>query len=249
MFIRKFKNYIRDKVWVFLKTKWVLKSGIFIKVENDSDWYVFNEIFTNKEYDSAIKLFLPSASLNPLILDLGANVGYFTLRVADELALAGFSNYTIIALEGTPSNYKVLQQRLEQPLLKNKAKGFLGLAGHKTGTSKVIHSPQHYGHSSVAGTAGSKTTDVSYVNIEELIADETKIIDLLKCDIEGSEEIFITAYANLLSRVDTAVFEFHAGECDIQNCRQMLQAAGLFSKGIIKEETYYKTTVEVFSRK
>jgi len=248
MFIRQLKNYFRDKTWVFLKAKWALRSGLVIKIENDSDWFVFNEIFTNKEYDKAFQLFLPSVSQQPLILDLGANVGYFTLRVADELMLAGFDDYEIVSLEASPSNYKSLQERLDQPLLKTKAKSFLGLAGHKTGTSKVIHSDQHYGHSAEAAGTGNKVTEVSYVNIEALLTSPVKAIDLLKCDIEGSEEIFIAAYGDLLKRVNNAVFEFHAGECNIDNCRNMLQQAGLFSKAVIKEEPVYKTSVEIFSR-
>lgn len=249
MFIRGIKNSIRDRTWVFLKAKWTLRSGIVIRVENDSDWFVFNEIFTNKEYDPAFGLFLPFASSHPLILDLGANVGYFTLRVADELMLAGFNNYEIISLEASPSNFRVLQQRLDQPVLKNKVKSFLGLAGYKAGVDKVAHSKQHYGHSSISGSTGAKTAKVSYVNIEELVPDKTKRIDLLKCDIEGSEEIFVTAYTDLLRRVDNAVFEFHAGECDVENCRRLLQHSGLFSKGIIKEDSAYKTSVEIFGRR
>jgi len=246
--VAKVKKYLRDRTWVFLKAKWKLRSGLFIKIENDSDWFVFNEIFTNKEYDKAFQLFLPLFSKNPLILDLGANVGYFTLRMADELMVAGFDNYEIISLEASLSNYTALSERMDQPLLKNKVKSFLGLAGHKTGSDKVVHSDQHYGHSTEAESTGNKITEVSYVNIEDLLAGTAKTIDFLKCDIEGSEEIFIAAYSDLLNRVNNAVFEFHAGECNIDNCRNMLQQAGLFSKGIIKQEAVYKTSVEIFSR-
>ena len=248
MLIRGVKNYLRDKIWIFLKAKWKLRSGIFVRIENDSDWYVFNEIFTNKEYDPAFKFFFSSPSSNPLILDLGANVGYFTLRIADELIMAGYENYTIISVEGAPSNYQVLQNRLKQPLIENKIKCFFGLAGYKTGVSKVIHSSQHYGHFSGTDNSGAKTEEVKYIDIEELIAGDARQIELLKCDIEGSEEIFIKEYSALIKRVNSAVFEFHAGECDVNNCRQMLKDLGLISKGVIRQETQYKTTVEIFSR-
>ncbi|MEO5684463.1 MAG: FkbM family methyltransferase [Chitinophagaceae bacterium] len=248
MIIRKLKDALREKAWIFLKVKWKLRSGLFIKVENDSDWFVFNEIFTNKEYDPAFRLFLSNISSNPLVVDLGANVGYFTLRVADEMLLAGHTDFTIVSLEASPSNFAILQRRLVQPLLKNKVKYFLGLAGHKTGSASVVHSNQHYGHSSAGDAAAGTATTVSYVDIETLTGSNEKRIGLLKCDIEGSEEIFISAYAGLLQRVDTAVFELHAGECNVENCRKMLENAGLFSKGIIKEDPPYRTTVEIFSR-
>jgi FkbM family methyltransferase len=248
MLTRKIKNYIRDRTWRFLKAKWKLRSGIITRVENDSDWFVFNEIFSNKEYDPAIHLFLPRASSRPLILDLGANVGYFSLCVADALLEAGFKDYNIIAVEASPSNFRVLQRRLDQSQLKGKIQSFLGLAGHKSGTGIVEYSTQHYGHSTAGAKSGKHAVQVEYLNIENLITDASQKIDLLKCDIEGSEEIFIKTYKDLLERVNNAVFEFHAGECNIDNCHSMLRNVGLFSRGVIKEDMSYQTTVEIFSR-
>ena len=66
MLIRRFKDYLRNKTWVFLKAKWKLRSGIQVEVENDSDWFVYNEIFANKEYDKAFEEFIPTASATPL---------------------------------------------------------------------------------------------------------------------------------------------------------------------------------------
>jgi len=248
MFIQKLKKTIRNKAWVFLKASWKLRSGISIAVQNDNDWFVFNEIFANKEYDQALTYLLGSKLNKPLILDLGANVGYFTLKVADELYQAGISDFNIIALEAAPSNYNVLRQRVDQFLLKNKARSFLGLAGYKTGKHSVVHSNEHYGHSAVVDHTDTKAITVDYIDIEKLIDDPAKKIDFLKCDIEGSEEIFIKENFALLERTVHCVFEFHSGECDVPNCRKLLQQAGLISKGVIKEDPAYKTSVEIFSR-
>jgi len=248
MLIRKIKNYIRNKAWESLKAKWKLRSGIEIAIENDSDWFVFNEIFANKEYDKAFEIFLPFAGESPLILDLGANVGYFTLRVADELEQAGKHNYKILALEAHPDNFKALSARLNQRALAGKAEPFFGLAGHRSGSRELISSGQHYGHSAVAVESVKKKKVLDYVDIDVLVGDPNRRIDLLKCDIEGSEEIFISTYPGLLSRCAFAVFEFHAGECDVTRCRLLLSQAGLISMGIVKEDPRYKTCVEVFRR-
>jgi FkbM family methyltransferase len=248
MFIRNFKNYCRDKGWIFLKAQWKLRSGLTLKVENDSDWFVFNEIFTNKEYDPVFNIFLPVRSAVPLVIDLGANVGYFSLKVADELLQAGAEDFIIVALEASPANFNLLQKRMSQPLLKHRVKTYLGLAGYREGSSQVFYSKQHYGHSSVAGSTGKAGAAVNYVDVEALAGCNNNRIDLLKCDIEGSEEIFIKTYGKLLHKVDTAVFEFHAGECNVEHCRKMLENTGLVSKGIVKEDSQYQTSVEVFSR-
>jgi len=57
MSIRDIKNYLRNRIWVFLKARWKLRSGLSMVIANDNDWFVFNEIFTNKEYDRAFAPF------------------------------------------------------------------------------------------------------------------------------------------------------------------------------------------------
>jgi FkbM family methyltransferase len=247
MTIRGFKNLVRNKIWRFLKAQWTLRSGVVVRIENDSDWFVFNEIFASKEYDSAFQLFLPCSSVRPLILDLGANVGYFALRIADELLLSGCQDFEIISVEASPVNFRGLAYRLGQPALKNKVKAILGLAGEKTGTAKIFHSGQHFGHSALGNMADTKAPVVSYIDIDALTAGREKI-DFLKCDIEGSEEVFLKSYGGLLQKVDNAVFEFHAGECNVDNCHKLLEEAGLLSRGVIKQDPVYRTTVEIFSR-
>jgi FkbM family methyltransferase len=248
MLIRKLKNYIRNKAWKNLKAKWELRSGIVAEVQNDSDWFVFNEIFASKEYDPAFQLFLTPGMTSPLVLDLGANVGYFSLKVADEMILAGTRDFEIISVEASPLNYQVLKRRIGQSAVNNRIKVVLGLVGKKSGSGKVVHSAQHYGHTAVANNSNQKLTDVSFVNLDEVIGDKSKKINLLKCDIEGTQQLFISEYPDLLRRVENAVFEFHAIECDVDKCRRMLLLCGLASKGIIKEDKNYKTSVEIFSR-
>jgi FkbM family methyltransferase len=249
MNIRTVKNRVRNKAWVFLKAKWQLLSGLSIVVKNDSDWFVYNEIFVNKEYDEALHVLLSNLPKEPLVLDLGANVGYFTIRIADELLRTGCKDFRIVALEGTPQNHAVLSQRTSQPLLQNKVTTFCGLAGYKSGTHAITYSADHYGHSSVSAKPEPPkgTSLVSYLDIEKLIPANERV-SFLKCDIEGSEEIFISQYQDLLQRVEIAVFEFHARECDIGNCRTMLRNAGLHSLGTIKKDSSFDTSVEMFGR-
>jgi FkbM family methyltransferase len=249
MSIRTIKNSIRNKVWLFLKANWQLLSGLRIVVKDDSDWFVYNEIFVNKEYDEALKILFSNLPENPLVLDLGANVGYFTLKMADELMQAGCNKFRIIAVEGTPQNHAVLRQRINQPLLHDKVSAFCGLAGYKTGAHTVRYSSQHYGHSSASAKSEDKyASTVSYLDIEKLLPENVEKINFLKCDIEGSEEIFINEYPELLKRVEIAVFEFHSQECNVAYCKEMLQNAGLRSMGTIKTDASFHTSVEIFGR-
>ncbi len=249
MNLRTLKSRFRNRTWIFLKAKWRLLSGLNIIIENDSDWFVYNEIFVNKEYDEALRILLSQLrEEEPLILDLGANVGYFTLKIADELIQSGRERFRILALEAAPDNHRALLRRMAQDRLNNKVTAVLGLAGYKTGAQRIHRSEQHYGHSSSSGQPERNSSLVNYVNIEEMLPDRNKRISFLKCDIEGSEEIFLREYSELMQRVELAVFEFHALECNVENCRQLLRDAGFCSLGVLKEDPAFKTLVEVFKK-
>lgn len=248
MAIRELKTALRCRAWELLKVRWKLNSGISISIENDNDWFVYNEIFANKEYDQALAFFLNKMPPKPVVLDLGANVGFFTLKIADEMFQAGVKDFSIIALEADSSNYNILNKRIDQPLIRSRVKSYWGLAGYKTGSHALLKSNEHYGHSAAFDTPLKTGDKVEYIDVEKLLGDTVTSIDFIKCDIEGSEEIFIRENLSLFERTVHCVFEFHAGECDVANCRNMLARAGLRSKGVIKEESKYKTSVEVFSR-
>ena len=71
-------------------------------------------------------------------------------------------------------------------------------------------------------------------------------INLLKCDIEGSEELFFDSYPQLLRRVDLIVVEFHPHLNDVSRCRRLLSGAGLDHHRSLR--VYSDGSVEVFAR-
>jgi hypothetical protein len=60
-------------------------------------------------------------------------------------------------------------------------------------------------------------------------------IDLLKCDIEGAEFLFVENYEDLLGKTRNAVFELHHEMCDTERCREILVTSGF-------RETVLRTT-------
>lgn len=66
--------------------EWQLVSGIKIRLKDTSNWYMYNDIFVDGEYDTPIQQSLHSQQDKHLnIIDIGANVGFFTLRFIDLL--------------------------------------------------------------------------------------------------------------------------------------------------------------------
>src|SRR5688572_11630637 len=241
------KNKLRKFVWMRLNPSWTLNSGLVIRVLNYNDWMIYNDIFVEREYDAAIEdLLAESDASRPLqVLDLGGNVGFFTLRLAHLLLQAGRTDFRVTMVEGSPSTYPELLERLgaNKELLGDRVTALHGLAGNRTGEAQIVQGVAH-GENTIFGET-SRGTTVPFLDLEKLAGNWPRI-HLLKCDIEGAEEIFLGNYSDLLAKTDRAVFEFHHDKCDIPHCRQMLADAGLSPAKTIRE--FGHCSVELFSR-
>jgi FkbM family methyltransferase len=242
------KNRLRKFVWMRLNPSWTLNSGLLIRVLNYNDWMIYNDIFVEGEYDAAIEDLLDAShdGSRPLqVLDLGGNVGFFTLRLAHLLLRADRPNFRVTMVEGSPSTYAELLERLgaNKQQLGDRVTAVHGLAGNRTGEAQIVQGVAH-GENTIFGGA-SRGARVSFVDLGELTATWPRI-DLLKCDIEGAEEIFLGSYADLLEKTDRAVFEFHHDKCDVAHCRRLLADAGLNPAKTIRE--FGHCSVELFLR-
>jgi predicted O-methyltransferase YrrM len=74
---------------------------------------MFNDVFVDEGYDIALSKLALQQQRPIELLDLGANVGYFSLRAADALLRQGVE-FRITAVEGNPRTYQALRRRLLQ---------------------------------------------------------------------------------------------------------------------------------------
>src|SRR5262249_21874495 len=113
---------VRILLFRWLDLTWELPSGLHLRVASYGDlmicdWIIYNEIFVRGEYDQALSIALGSAADNdsPLhIVDLGANVGFFTLHAVDRLRQRGRASeeFMITAVEGNERCIKEFQARV-----------------------------------------------------------------------------------------------------------------------------------------
>jgi len=191
------------------------------------DFYIFREVFVEDVYGLAR---LPGNM--DTVVDLGANVGLFTLRVAP-LARR------VIAVEPIEANFRLAQRncrqsaRAERIFLRRLAvagkSGQVRLYLSKGNRGGHSLSPEHAARWQAAGWE-----DVPAVSLAELFEQEgIERCALLKCDVEGAEfEIFRSAPMGLLARIDRLLMEVHltTGRWNTASARQLvarLQAAGL----------------------
>jgi FkbM family methyltransferase len=222
------KRDVRRAAFQVLDLKWHLRSGLRIQVASLSDWIIFNEIFVNGDYDAAILMAFERAQTQAklIVLDLGANVGFFTLRCID--LLRGHDLYDletrITAVEGNPKTHRDLLARLSMQDRIPPVNAIHGLVGRRAGRAGITDF-EIGGNNRVVVGEHEKPHVVDYIDLERL-PDMQSRIDLLKCDIEGGELLFIQNYRDLLQRTEVAVFELHDDQCDTQECLGLLQDAG-----------------------
>lgn len=234
-------------VWKQLSPSRKLPSGLTVEVRSSAEWAVYNDIFVDGEYDSAINvLSSPTSTEMPLIVDLGANVGYFALRFADLwLRRKGdYQNFSLVGVEGSPPTYRELMRRMDQPLLGDQCAFHSGLIGKRDGSGFISDLPFHVANST--GPNSSRfSQEAPFIDLDSLMPNDRRI-SLLKCDIEGSEEMFLENYPDLMRRVDLAVFELHSEKCDTARCFELLEAAGLVHQGNVRDAGSFR--VDVFKR-
>lgn len=226
--------------------RWKLRSGVEVLVRSRAEWVIYNDIFVEGEYDPALERVLKNAPAGrPLnIIDLGANVGYFSLRAIDRAAAWGFpgNRLRIALVEGSPRVFAELARRME-PNRRGAAVTMVnGLVGRQSGTGRIYQGSFHVENALLPG--GSKLgVSVPYTDVDSLYP-TPEIIDLLKCDIEGSEQAFIEQYPGLLARVGCSVFELHLAKCDMPRCLALLEQAGLKRTVLVRETPGF--SVQVF---
>lgn len=202
-------------------------------LQNRSDWLAFQEIFVRREYDEAIDraLGLRQADRDVCVLDLGANIGLFTMYCVDRAIAAGVDSnaLSVLAVEGSPRTFKRLEVNVRQwqTLLPNLV-AVHGLVGRRHGVGRIEDGWGHLGNA--VGAGGKSAREVPYLDLEELCAG-FEGIDLLKCDIEGSELEFIDEYPLLIAASRVAAIEFHGERPAERADRTKLEALGFVPVG------------------
>jgi len=245
--IRKLKIFVRNQIWKFLKLSYVLPSGIKLVIKNDSDWVIYNEIFVNNEYDAVFKK-LEKENNEIIIFDLGANVGYFSLKAADFLLNSKINNFKIIAIEGDIENYQEFLKRVNQKIVFEKIKIIHGLVGKTSGSAILEKDSYHFGykvnHQINNQTHKSKHL-INYVDLNQFVTANNSIT-IIKCDIEGSENIFIKEYEHLLRKTNLFICEFHYKEDEVSALDVKLKEYGFENFKLLRSDKRYDINVKLY---
>jgi FkbM family methyltransferase len=223
----------------WLSLTWTTTSGITVRVATYNEWIIYNEIFVDGEYDPAIHAALGRVSGDrPFrVLDLGANVGFFTLRLFDRLRGSGRRDAAcdVTLVEADAALVPVLDARLHHDnALAGSVRVVHGAVGRRDGTATFYPSAASPGNGSLEPRPGRGGVTVPSVDVDRVTRDMPDI-DLVKCDIEGAELSFFELYPALLRKTATLIVEIHADRSPIARCRELLGAAGLTRERVLRD--------------
>jgi FkbM family methyltransferase len=249
LFPKEWLRIIRDYLLRRMNLRYHSDTGVTVRVNSFSDWIIYNDIFVRGEYDVALRDWLSdvSQSARLVILDLGANVGFFLYRLLDLMIRQKRENdFFVTLVEADPSIYKDLCERIgSDEFLKGKVHPAFGLVGKRHGTGRFFQNALQ-AKNSIFSSSQKQGKEIPYQDIDQLMHDYGRI-DLLKCDIEGAEEFFFTNYPGLLSKVDSLIVELHHDVCDTAACIRLIEDAGLQEKHMLRKLP--DSTVSYYSRK
>lgn len=177
----------------------------FLLRPETQDFFIFQEIFIDNEYD------LGTAD-RPLgtVIDLGANAGLFSCAVLGKAE-------RVISVEAVAENY----QHTRRNVMLNGGNPddvlHVAVAARSGETLTLFHNARNSGgHSVDQGWSGQDAAaddqeTVESISLADLLTKSgCDTVDLLKCDIEGSEyEAFLATDPAILKRIQRIVMEVH----------------------------------------
>lgn len=139
-----------------------------------------------------------------VVIDVGANVGYYSLRLASKVG----KNGKVIAIEADPKSCEILKENCKLNKISN-VKVYNYAANEKKGTITLYTSEKHSGVNSIfESDAKNSSIKVSSITLDELLEDHSEI-NWIKMDIEGAEVNALKGSSHILKKTQNIIIEVH----------------------------------------
>ena len=205
----------------FKKAK-IFGKYIFYYLANDK--YIGQRIALEKYEPYETKLILKQAQKGDVVVDVGANIGYYTILLADKVGKTGM----VYAFEPDITNFEILEQNIKANNLKNVMAVNTGV-GSKNETKTLYKSEDNLGDhklyngqflisnveiiqnppvgkptSSLKKGGSLKTETVKIIKLDDYLKNQK--IDLMKIDTQGWEPEVINGAKKIIERDKPTIF-------------------------------------------
>jgi len=145
-----------------------------------------------------LRTFVPAGSL---VIDVGANVGFFTLRFADWVGSGG----RVIAIEPDELNFDSLISALRREDLLDRVQAVKAVAASEAGTTFLELNPLHPADHKLSRVGVG--VPVTAVTLDSLVQDKGKLRPaLVKIDVQGAEMLVLRGMMDILYVAGPALF-------------------------------------------
>ena len=185
---------ISKKLRSYLKQDYAYVDGQKMYLdENDSLRLSINGIYEPKETEVVKK----EIKKGYTVLDIGANIGYYTLIFAKLVGLEG----KVYAFEPDPKNFEILKKNVQINNYKNVVLIQKAVSDRNGEINLVLEENNTAGHNIRSdNTDGMNTINVDMTSLDEYFKNFDGNIDFIKMDVEGSEFGVIKGMKSLLAR-------------------------------------------------
>ena len=186
----------------------------FVTLEGERFWYREDDVCIGQrmavlKYEPYLtKLLLKQTRAGGKVVDVGANIGHYTIKTAKKVGKTG----KIFAFEPEGMCFNLLKKNVEENKLKNVILKKLA-AGKNKSKIKIQKSKMNYGDNKVSYQLRvtsyelMKTETIEMVSLDECLGKEK--IDLMKIDVQGWEPEVIEGAKRLIKKwKPTIFFEF-----------------------------------------
>ena len=163
--------------------------GVFFCRKNTLDLHIISDSY---EYKVKEKIKEIMANNNGIFIDVGANVGKYSIFVSKIN-----SNADVFAFEPEKNNYEILRKNLDINKL-NKVNLLNTAIGEKNGKSKLYLSDENSGRHSMSKIERPDNFEIVETKTLDSLFEKNNVINLIKIDAEGFEPEIINGAKNVL---------------------------------------------------
>lgn len=206
-----------------------LRNGTRLRYRlNRGDLQGLREVWLERAYR------LPFAVCNRVLVDLGANIGLTSVWLAKEYGFA-----SVIAVEPDASNATLVRRNFELNGISGQV--VEAAIGPVDGTAKFQATAE-----SNLGRVSQEGRDVSVVSMRTIL-DRFRLpeLDLVKMDIEGSEQDLLMGPTEWLSRTRAVIAEFHPPLIDYSGLTGLMEQLGFT---YVRANTVFPNNMDSFYR-